>query len=192
MICQVWFQNRRAKNSRSQSRQDERERPTAGISRDISVSAGVPRSPCNVSGSIVRHYPSIESQTDSDGETSIGSVHSFESSLSSPRGGFVMKEGVEFIPSINITTPFCNGIMYSAPVRHRGHTSASSISSPKLENVEIPSFPFQDHAFVFNQMLTKLDARESQAVRELDSFVDSQTKLLDHVRRSCESAFVHL
>lgn len=183
---QVWFQNRRAKNSRGQSHQ---ERLTVGISRDVPVSTSVSRSPCSLRGSIVRHYPSRESQTDSDGETSVGSVHSFDSSLSSPPGGFFAKEGVEFIPSVNISTPFCNGVMYSAPARRGGRMSTSSINSSDLDNVATPS---SDNTFVFNQMLSKLNATEYQAVHELDSLVESQTKLLLQVRRSCEFEFLHL
>jgi hypothetical protein len=67
--------------------------------------------------------------------------------------------------------------------------STSSINSSDLDNVATPS---SDNTFVFNQMLSKLNATEYQAVHELDSLVESQTKLLLQVRRSCEFEFLHL
>lgn len=153
----------------------------------------MPISPPVIPSSVIRHYPSMAPRgADSDGEASIGSVHSFDSGRSSPPGGFAFRQGVGFVGSVNISTPYSNGIMYSAPVRHKTRSSVGSISSPETEHAEVPTSPLFNGSGTLSHILRKLDATESEALRQLGSFVDCQTRLLADLRRTCESAFVEL
>ena len=139
----------------------------------------------------MRHYPTfVPRETDSDEEASIDNGHNFDSARCPPPNGFAsMSSGVGFVQSINITTPFSNGIMYSSPI-HPFSRPRGSVSSPESDHVESFSFSHKDDGLSLDQILMKLDATESEAVRRLGSFVDCQAKFLDDLRRKCESAFL--
>ena len=117
---------------------------------------------------------------DSDGEASSVIV---ESGRASPAAA-----DSTFISSVNVTTPYCNGIMSARVCYRRRDTTRGSYCIADVERTRVP---VRDSTLshTLSRMLKKLDATELEAMNQLRLFVNCQTRLLHDLGRSCESAF---